>query len=495
MEKDSTSSAMPRLRFPAFRNAQDWDEKKAGSVFANRIEEGEEGLPIYSVTMHDGMVKRDFFDRDFYDIEDAGGNKKAHRNDITYNMMRMWQGASGVAMEDCMVSPAYVVLAPKEGVRSDFYAYLFKLPQYLRVLTAHSQGLTKDRLRLYYKDFAQIPLPLPSPTEQQKIADCLTSLDEAIAALGRKLAALADHKRGLMQQLFPREGETLPRLRFPEFRDAPEWVISRFDELYTFPPTNTFSRDQLSDSEGTIRNIHYGDIHTKFAASFRIRREQVPSVAPLISLVKNKSKAFCREGDMIFADASEDLNDVGKCIEIVELNGKLLLSGSHTILARRIGNKLAVGFGAYLFKSRNVRAQIENEAQGTKVMAISPNRLARIGVRYPVQLSEQQRIADCLSFLDARLAAEGEKLTALKTHKKGLMQQLFPAIDATKDVSAVEETATPSQRGYSQGRQRSRSRSARHDTSTQTVPDRIRTPALGRGDSAALSSASDNGPR
>ncbi len=193
----------PRLRFPEFQDAGEWKVRKAGSLFTNRIAKGEQGLPIYSVTMHDGMIRRDLFDRNFYDIEDAKGNKKVCRNDIAYNMMRMWQGALGVAPEDCLVSPAYIVLAPVKGVVPEFFEYMFKLPASLLILTARSRGLTKDRLRLYYDDFALIPLRCPATAEQQRIADCLTSLHDLIATQTQKLDALKTHKKGLMQRLFP----------------------------------------------------------------------------------------------------------------------------------------------------------------------------------------------------------------------------------------------------------------------------------------------------
>lgn len=193
----------PRLRFPEFQSAGAWVEKVGGELFTNRKEKGEEGLPIYSVTVNDGMVPRASFDRNFYDIEDPAGNRKVHKGDIAYNMMRMWQGAQGVAPEDCLVSPAYVVIKPRAGVCSDFFAYLFRLPQSLRLLTITSRGLTKDRLRLYFEDFAKMPLCVPSKAEQHRIATCLSSLDALIAAETRKHAALQRHKRGLMQQLFP----------------------------------------------------------------------------------------------------------------------------------------------------------------------------------------------------------------------------------------------------------------------------------------------------
>jgi len=193
----------PGLRFPEFRDAPDWEVKIAGNLFANRKEDGESGLPIYSVTMNDGMIPRASLDRDFYDIEEPAGNKKACKGDIAYNMMRMWQGAQGVAAEDCMVSPAYVVLSPLVGTCSDFFAYLLKLPHSLDLLIAHSRGLTKDRLRLYFDDFARIPLLVPGYEEQRRIAQCFLTLDSKIAVESRQLAALKTHKKGLMQQLFP----------------------------------------------------------------------------------------------------------------------------------------------------------------------------------------------------------------------------------------------------------------------------------------------------
>lgn len=194
---------LPRLRFPEFRDAPEWKEMKAGALFANRTERGDDSLPIYSVTMTDGLIKRASLDRRIDDLAEATGNKKVYRHDIAYNMMRMWQGACGVASEDCMVSPAYVVLSPQSGVHSQFYGYLFKLPQMLRLFTSHSRGLTEDRLRLYYPDFSNIPLPQPDETEQKLISDCLSALDTRIATECMRLVEFKSHKKGLMQQLFP----------------------------------------------------------------------------------------------------------------------------------------------------------------------------------------------------------------------------------------------------------------------------------------------------
>ena len=217
-----------------------------------------------------------------------------------------------------------------------------------------------------------------------------------------------------------------PKLRFPEFRAMPAWPSKTMGTVYSFKRNNSLSRDQLNYEYGSIKNIHYGDIHTKLSTLFDITKEKVPFVNPSESLDGFLPDNDCVEGDMIFADASEDLADIGKSIETIHLNGERVVSGQHTILARPNGNSLVVGFGAYLFKSIHVRAQIQKESQGSKVLGISATRLRKIDLPIPSTKAEQQKIAECLSTLDELIGAEGQKLDALKAHKNGLMQQLFP---------------------------------------------------------------------
>jgi type I restriction enzyme S subunit len=218
----------------------------------------------------------------------------------------------------------------------------------------------------------------------------------------------------------------VPKLRFPEFRAAPSWAGKPMGQVYSFKGNNSLSRDQLNYELGSVKNIHYGDIHTKFATLFDITKERVPFINPSESLAGFRADNDCVEGDMIFADASEDLADIGKSIEIVRLNGERLVAGQHTILARSNDESLAIGFGAYLFTSPYVRTQIQKESQGSKVLGISATRMTRIQLPIPSELGEQQKIAECLSSVDQLMAAQARKVSALKTHKKGLMQQLFP---------------------------------------------------------------------
>lgn len=217
-----------------------------------------------------------------------------------------------------------------------------------------------------------------------------------------------------------------PKRRFPEFRDAPGWDSEPFERLYDFKPTNSLSRDQLNYEGGEVKNIHYGDIHTKFSALFDVACESVPFINTSVDLSKVNPEAYCRERDLVFADASEDLDDVGKSIELIDLRDAKVLSGTHTILARPKSPVPILGFGGYLFKSEQIRTQIRKEGQGAKVAGISPTRLATIDVSFPHDEAEQRKIADCLGSLDDLIAAADRKLAALRDHKRGLMQQLFP---------------------------------------------------------------------
>ncbi|WP_419584587.1 restriction endonuclease subunit S [Thiolapillus sp.] len=202
--------------------------------------------------------------------------------------------------------------------------------------------------------------------------------------------------------------------------------MKRLGEIYRFKPTNSWSRDQLNYDSGTIKNIHYGDIHKELNRTFRIDDEVVPYVNDTLA-DSVKEDAFCEEGDIVLADASEDVDDIGKAIEIVDIGGQRLVSGLHTILASRIDHRIVVGFGAYLYASSGVRKQIQQRAQGAKVLGISKTQLAEVELAYPTEAREQQKIAHCLSSLDEVIGLQAKKVQALKQHKKGLMQQLFPA--------------------------------------------------------------------
>ena len=214
----------------------------------------------------------------------------------------------------------------------------------------------------------------------------------------------------------------VPNLRFPG--NKKDWTTKNLGELLDFKITNSFSRDKLNYDKGTVKNIHYGDIHKKFQTLLDINFEEVPFINEDITLHKISNESYCKEGDIIFADASEDLNDVGKSIEILNLNCEKLLAGLHTLQGRPKPNNFHKGFLGYLLKSNRVRSQIKKEAQGTKVLSINVGRISRINISFP-SLVEQKKITDLFFKINQRIQTQNKIIEDYKLFKKGMMQKLF----------------------------------------------------------------------
>lgn len=214
----------------------------------------------------------------------------------------------------------------------------------------------------------------------------------------------------------------VPKLRFKEFEG--EWEQKRYGDIFSFYTTNSFSRDNLNYESGKVKNIHYGDIHTKFSMLFDIQKEIVPFINEDIDFSRIKDENYCQEGDLVIADASEDYNDVGKTIELINLNNEKTLAGLHTFLARPNKYKMQKGFAGYLVQSWKVRKQVMTIAQGSKVLGIATGRLSKIELDIP-KLPEQQKIANFLTAVDTKLQQLTTKKETLAQYKKGVMQQLF----------------------------------------------------------------------
>ncbi|GAC1571105.1 MAG: hypothetical protein NVS3B3_24830 [Aquirhabdus sp.] len=144
--------------------------------------------------------------------------------------LRSFQGGIEYSNYKGICSPAYVILRKKIDVVDYFFKHYLKTSIFIEDLNKDIEGI-RDGKMVSYKQFSDILLPFPCHKEQQKIADCLSSIDALISAQSQKVEALKTHKKGLVQQLFPREGETVPRLRFPEFRDAGEWEKKRLEDV------------------------------------------------------------------------------------------------------------------------------------------------------------------------------------------------------------------------------------------------------------------------
>lgn len=175
---------------------------RLGDLFISRREKGREGLPTLSVTLNNGLVDREDLARKMETNLAENEHLLVRKGDIAYNMMRMWQGACGLAAKDGLVSPAYVVLKPKPSIDSRYAAYLFKTKRMQYLFWAYSYGLTDDRLRLYFPDFAKIPVNVPEIWEQRKIADILSTWEKAIEAVEKLIENNKAQKKVLIKALF-----------------------------------------------------------------------------------------------------------------------------------------------------------------------------------------------------------------------------------------------------------------------------------------------------
>lgn len=227
------------------------------------------------------------------------------------------------------------------------------------------------------------------------------------------------------------------RFKDNEGKAFPEWSEENLGNVLSFHPTNSLSRNQLNYDGGEVKNIHYGDIHTKFKTLFDVTKENVPFINSDVKVEKFSEENYCKPGDLVIADASEDYNDVGKTIEIINTNNEKIVAGLHTYLAR---NKvpMALGFKGYLMQSALVRKQIMTIATGISVLGISKTNLAKVKFHLPT-LEEQEKIAGFLSAIDKKIENLERELEELRTYKKGVMQAIFANdADATERRIKIE---------------------------------------------------------
>ncbi len=257
--------------------------------------------------------------------------------------------------------------------------------------------------------------PIPeSPAEQHRIASCLSSLDDLIAAERQKLDALKDHKQGLMQHLFPREGEPRPRLRFPEFRDAREWdatmlgVLSEVVRGGSPRPIDGF----LTTAADGLNWLKIGDVdkEAKYVTrtAEKVRREAL-----------SKTRVVS-PGDLILSNSMSFGRPYILQIETCIHDGWIAIT--------RIATQADRDFLFYLIASPGSQGYFVDNAAGSGVQNLNADIIKALPVCLPA-LAEQHRIASCLSSLDDLIATQRDKLEVLKTHKKGLMQQLFPSAE------------------------------------------------------------------
>ena len=255
--------------------------------------------------------------------------------------------------------------------------------------------------------------------EQKKIADCLSSFDELIAAQARKVDALKIHKKGLIQQLFPREDEIQPRMRFPEFRDSAVWCEGRLADIATVLQGYGFPERHQGQKSGDYPFYKVSDISRVLASGHVLIEESANYINE--SLLKELRAKPIPSGTTIFAKIGEAIRSNKRAITTIPC-----LIDNNAAGVKRIKDK-ATDMFIYLLMEQ---ISLIDHAGGV-VPAVNKSAIEAIVVKFP-EPDEQQRIADCISSLDDIITAANQELETLKTHKRGLMQQLFPSPEAVE---------------------------------------------------------------
>ena len=422
MPKKKKKAVVPRLRFPEFRDAGEWSIKKIDDYFDVRSSKRvlkkdwkEEGVPFYRTRELVSLSKNEPFRSEVYISEDLFSElADKYGLPVEGDFLVSGVGTLGIAFYVKAGDRFYfkdgnvLWLHRKENINSTFFRYSFESPLIQKQIKGSASISTVGTYTIEKARKTIFACPAIKE-EQQKIADCLASLDDLIRAGEAQLVALKDHKKGLMQQLFPREGETTPRLRFPEFRDAGEWGVKRLGEVAAFHKGKGVSKSDISP-DGVLPCIRYGELYTRYL-------ETISDVVSHTN-ISSDDLLLSNANDVIIPASGETSEDIAtaSCV----LHAGIALGGDLNIIRSSMNGV----FLSYYLNSVK-KHTIARIAQGNSVVHLYPAQLAKLELCIP-SVIEQQKIADCLTSLDDLIRAGEAQLVALKDHKKGLMQQLFP---------------------------------------------------------------------
>lgn len=407
---------MPRLRFPEFRDAGKWEMRYGNDLFDNIINKNQNfDLPILAITQEHGAIPRSTIEYNVSVTEKSIENYKIVNIGDFIISLRSFQGGIEYSHFCGLCSPAYIILRKKVILNDVFFKFFFKSEHLISRLNVNIEGL-RDGKMITYKQFSEVLLPFPSPAEQQRIADCLSSLEERIAAETSKLDRLKEHKKGLLKQLFPAEGETLPKLRFPEFGNSGKWQKIALGDICDIIPGYTFPECLQGKIHGLYPFCKVSDISKAVSEHGGLLDRALNYVGDdELSILKAKPLPV---GTTVFAKIGEALR----------LNRRAITTVECLIDNNAVGIKAKAKKSTDYFLYTLSQLIDLSEYCGGAVPSVNKTVLENISVVIPTSY-EQQRIADCLSSLDELITSRTKKIDLLKEHKKGLMQQLFPRID------------------------------------------------------------------
>ena len=379
---------VPAIRFKGFNDA--WEQRELWECFDERQERSAIG-ELISVTINDGIRKFEELGRHDNSSDDKSHYKRVEVGDIAYNSMRMWQGASGYSPYSGILSPAYTVIIPKDGVDSVFFSYAFKRPQMIHTFQLRSQGITSDTWNLKFPAFSEIETMLPTHSEQKKIGEYFVKLDNLITLHQRKLLKLKNVKKAMLEKMFPKNGSTVPEIRFAGFTDAWEqrelnaWA-DRYDNLRV-PIT---ASDRVTGS-----TPYYG-----------------------ANGIQDYVEGYTHDGEFILVaeDGASDL----KNYPVQYVNGRIWVNNhAHVLQAKKeiADNK----FLKYVISQTNIEPYLVGGGRAK----LNADTMMRICIIAPENLEEQKQLGTLFQRLDNLITLHQRKYEKLQNLKKACLEKMF----------------------------------------------------------------------
>lgn len=414
------SDNVPELRFPQFVNDGEWEEEKLGQI--SEIVRGSSPRPIqdYTTNDSDGLNWLKIADvpsgskyitgtKEKVVKEALNSTREVNPGDLILSNSMSFGRPYILKIKTCIHDGWIAIRKISNKTFEDYLYYFISSESSQSYFHTNAAGAAVKNLNAEIIKLLPIYLP-KEKKEQQKIASCLSSLDEVIAAHNEKLEALKDYKKGLMQNLFPQEGEKVPKYRFPEFENDGRWIERKLEELAKRGSGHTPNKQISSYYNGGIKWVSLAD-------SNKLDNRYIYDTKIQISKdgIENSSAVLHPAGTVIL---SRDAG-VGKS---AVLYSEMAVS-QHFIVWICDESKLSNWFLYYVFQI--LKPVFESIAVGSTIKTIGLPYFKELLILVP-SINEQLKIASCLSSLDELITAQTKKIAQLKLHKKSLMQRLFP---------------------------------------------------------------------
>ncbi|MGT2706685.1 restriction endonuclease subunit S [Streptococcus panodentis] len=391
---------IPKLRFPEFKDTEPWEQRKSSDIFYSVSDKNHVDLPVLSASQEFGMVKRDEIGIDIkYDRDSVKNYKRVNPGQFVIHL-RSFQGGFAHSEIEGITSPAYTILDFSEENRHCdlFWKEIFTSNNFIKRLETVTYGI-RDGRSISYADFSSLKFQFPTLPEQERIGSFFQTLDATIASHQRKLEHLKMRKKGLLQKMFPKNGESFPEIRFPEFTDA--WEQRRLGEVAEINPKSILPEE-----------FEYVDLGSVIGTEMLSHKHETKNTAP------SRAQRLAKKGDVFY----QTVRPYQKNNFLFEQNEQNYVFSTGYAQLRPNGDSRFLL--SYLQTQKFVNTVLDN-CTGTSYPAINSSDLSIITIPLP-SLPEQERIGSFFQTLDATIASHQRKLEHLKTLKKGLLQQLFP---------------------------------------------------------------------